>query len=75
MLPREPEVEAEKGPGRGVENRNHPPMMVVGISIDRRGSELVSPDSERMFNGWAAASGEKRFDFSAGVAWFGAILR
>jgi len=25
----------------------------------------------RMFNGWAAASGEKRIDFSAGVAWFG----
>ena len=45
MLPREPEVEAEKGPGRGVENRNHPSMMEVGISIDRRGSKLVSPDS------------------------------
>jgi len=44
MLPREPEVEAEKGPGRGVENRNHPSMMEVGISIDRRGSKLVSPD-------------------------------
>jgi hypothetical protein len=29
---------------------------------------------ERMFNGWAAASGEKRIDFSAGVAWFGDIL-
>jgi hypothetical protein len=29
---------------------------------------------ERMFNDWAAASGEKRIDFSAGVAWFGDIL-
>ena len=29
---------------------------------------------ERMFNGWTAASGEKRIDFSAGVAWFGDIL-
>ena len=29
---------------------------------------------ERMFNGWAAASGEKRIDFSAGIAWFGDIL-
>ena len=29
---------------------------------------------ERMVNGWAAASGEKRIDFSAGVAWFGDIL-
>jgi hypothetical protein len=30
---------------------------------------------ERMFNGWVAAeSGEKRIDFSAGVAWFGDIL-
>jgi len=29
---------------------------------------------ERMFNGWAAASEEKRFDFSARVAWFGDIL-
>ena len=30
---------------------------------------------ERMFNGWTAASGEKRIDFSAGVAWFGDILK
>ena len=29
---------------------------------------------ERMFNSWAAASDEKRSDFSAGVAWFGDIL-
>ena len=29
---------------------------------------------ERMFNSWAAASEEKRIDFSAGVAWFGDIL-
>jgi hypothetical protein len=29
---------------------------------------------ETMFNGWAAASGEKRINFSAGIAWFGDIL-
>jgi len=29
---------------------------------------------ERMFNGCAAASGEKRIDFSAGIARFGGIL-
>ena len=29
---------------------------------------------ERMVKGWAAASEEKRIDFSAGVAWFGDIL-
>jgi len=32
---------------------------------------LSASGHERMFNGWAAASGEKRIDFSAGVAWFG----
>ena len=30
---------------------------------------------ERMVNGWAAASEEKRIDFSAGIAWFGDILK
>ncbi len=35
---------------------------------------LSASGHERMFNGWAAASGEKRIDFSAGVAWFGDIL-
>jgi hypothetical protein len=30
---------------------------------------------ERMFNGWAAASGAKRIDLSAGIAWFGDILK
>ena len=29
---------------------------------------------ETMFNGWAAASGQKRINFSAGIAWFGDIL-
>jgi hypothetical protein len=29
---------------------------------------------ERMFNGWAAASGEKRINFSAGIAWFGDMM-
>ncbi len=35
---------------------------------------LSASGHERMFNGWAAASGEKRIDFSAGIAWFGDIL-
>ena len=35
---------------------------------------LSASGRERMVNGWAAASGEKRIDFSAGVAWFGDIL-
>ena len=35
---------------------------------------LSASGHERMFNGWAAASWEKRIDFSAGVAWFGDIL-
>jgi hypothetical protein len=30
---------------------------------------------ERMFNGWAAASGEERIDLSVGIARFGAILK
>ena len=29
---------------------------------------------ERMFNGWAAASGEKRIELSETIAWFGDIL-
>ena len=40
----------------------------------KNGAEFLIGPSERMFNGWAAASGEKRIDFSAGVAWFGDIL-
>ena len=35
---------------------------------------LSVSDRDRTFNGWAAASGEKRIDFSAGIAWFGDIL-
>ncbi len=35
---------------------------------------LSVSDRERMFNGWAAASEDKRIDFSARVAWFGDIL-
>ena len=30
---------------------------------------------ERMFNGWAAASREKRIIFPARIAWFGDILK
>ena len=36
---------------------------------------LSASGRERMVNGRAAASGEKRIDFSAGIAWFGDILR
>jgi hypothetical protein len=32
---------------------------------------LSASGSERMVNGWAAASGEERSDLSAGIAWFG----
>jgi hypothetical protein len=35
---------------------------------------LIVAGRERMFNSWAAASEEKRIDFSAGAAWFGDIL-
>ena len=35
---------------------------------------LSTSGRERMFNGWAVASGEKRIDFSEEIAWFGAIL-
>ena len=35
---------------------------------------LSASGHERMVNGGAAASEEKRIDFSAGVAWFGDIL-
>jgi len=35
---------------------------------------LSASGHERMFNGWAAASGEKRILFPAGIAWFGNIL-
>jgi len=30
---------------------------------------------ERIANGWAAASGEEKFDLSAGIARFGDILK
>ena len=35
---------------------------------------LSAAGHERMVNGWAAASGEKRIDLFAGIAWFGDIL-
>ena len=35
---------------------------------------LTASGHERMVNGWAAASGEERFDLSAGIARFGDIL-
>ena len=35
---------------------------------------LSASGRERMVNGPTAASGEKRIDFSAGIAWFGDIL-
>ncbi len=36
---------------------------------------LSASGHERMVNGWAAASGEERFDFSAGIARFGDIMK
>ena len=36
---------------------------------------LSASGHERMVNGRAAASGEKRIDLSAGIAWFGDILK
>ena len=44
---------------------------------DARLEPLASSASghERMVNGWSAASGEERFDLSAGIAWFGDILK
>ena len=35
---------------------------------------LRASGHERMANGWAAASGEKRIDLSEEIAWFGNIL-
>ena len=35
---------------------------------------LMASGRERMFNGWAAASGEKRIDLSERIAWFCDIL-
>jgi len=35
---------------------------------------LGSSGFERMFNGWAAACLEEKFDFSEGIARFGGIL-
>jgi len=36
---------------------------------------LSASGRERMFNGWAAASRERRIDFSIKIAWFGDILK
>jgi len=36
---------------------------------------LSASGQEKMVNRWAAASGEKQIDFSAGIAWFGDILK
>ncbi len=47
------------------------------MAIQKACSELLALGAsvhERMVNGGAAASGEERFDFSAGIAWFGDIL-
>ena len=35
---------------------------------------LTASGHERMVNGWAAASGEEKFDLPAGIARFGDIL-
>jgi len=36
---------------------------------------LSTSGTERMVNGWEAASGKKRIDLSEETAWFGAILK
>jgi hypothetical protein len=44
------------------------------MAIRQAGMEplaLSASGPERMVNGWAAASGKKRIDLSAGIAWFG----
>ena len=50
-------------------------MRLMGIRQARLERLALSASGrERMLKGWAAAGGEKRIDFSAGVAWFGDIL-
>ena len=50
-------------------------MRLMGIRQARLEPLALSVSGrERMLKGWAAAGGEKRIDFSAGVAWFGDIL-
>jgi len=51
----------------GIAPYGHPAGTLGATGVER-------PGHEGMFNGWAAASREKRIDFSAGVAWFGDIL-
>ena len=43
--------------------------------VDGRFCSLSAYRLESMVNGWAAASGEERIDFSAEIARFGAILK
>ncbi|HWT81468.1 MAG TPA: hypothetical protein VN648_21960, partial [Candidatus Methylomirabilis sp.] len=50
-------------------------MRLMGIRPARlEPLALRAPGHERMANGWAAASGEKRIELSETIAWFGDIL-
>ena len=50
-------------------------MRLMGIRQARlEPLALRAPGHERMANGWAAASGEKRIELSETIAWFGDIL-
>ena len=51
-------------------------MRLMAIRQARREPlALTASGHERMINGWAAASEEKRIDLSVGIAWFGDILK
>ena len=61
--------------GRIPGNQGEQALRLMGIRQARLEPLALSVcGHERMVNGRAAASGEKRIDFSAGVAWFGDIL-
>jgi len=47
-------------------------MAILQARLERLA--LSASGHERMVNGWAAASGKKRINLSAGIAWFGDIL-
>jgi len=47
-------------------------MAIRQVRLERLA--LSASGYERVFNGWAAASGEKRMDLSEEIAWFGNIL-
>src|SRR5271157_420247 len=64
------------GEFRGIRESNERiDIAAYGHPAGRPGATGVErPGHERMANGWAAASGEKRFELSETIAWFGEIL-